>query len=259
MGLGKFTSRDPKGDPFQGRDVKPIKKKKELSPADKGFEAARHDNDTKQIYEQEKNSFKTVPVDKEKERKLEILKDPTLGKKEEDKQFNNLFKLITDQQKTIDLLREDIKVLANNIAEQPAGISEAEGEFVENVETEQTGGGVMLDYIMLKHTDVVIVIGIDSIGIYESFEDFQDGIEPIAFVEIEEMEKIALEEKPENVSDKKVDHALRQWHNDNDLDSATEQSARSWIEKFNSMHELNQFEEEEVWQEILKELNSGKK
>jgi hypothetical protein len=209
------------------------KNKEELSPADKGFEAARHEDE--------------ISVEKRKQ----ILKTHVAiaEKNEVEENLQKLAKMMGEQQEKLDAL------LAKN--NEVSG--EEEHEFVENVETEQIGAGIMLDYVMLKHTDIVIIIGIDSIGLYESFEDFEEGKDPVAFLEIEEMEKVNLEEPPENVSDKKVDHALMQWHNDNDLDSATEQSARSWIEKFNSMHELNQLEESEVWKEILKELNSDKK
>ncbi len=46
--------------------------------------------------------------------------------------------------------------------------------YVKSIETEQTGGGVMLDYVTLKN-GYVIVIGEDMVCVYRSMDDFEAG------------------------------------------------------------------------------------
>jgi len=165
---------------------------KHHTPADEGFEAARHENSEEARLARKKKLDEALAEklrlteERKKQRVPEVEK--TDYSKHIDKQLKELFAAVAGTQEKLNELVESDKKVHEEISSE----GQAVYEFVESVETEQTGGGVMLDYIMFKHTDIVIIIGINSIGLYESFQDFQKGKDPIEFLEIEEMEKVML-------------------------------------------------------------------
>lgn len=176
MSLGKFRNGA-----FTREELsKPLVKKKKVLRGDLTREELNNLNNPKikQVYHQETNTFEEKPVNKKEEKQLEVLKAEP---KKSDITFETLH---ADLLKINEKLEEKQKEI----------VSEDEYEFVESIETENSGGNIMLDKIRFKHTDIIIVVGNDSIGIYESAEDFDKGTEPISFIEIEESEKISIEE-----------------------------------------------------------------
>jgi hypothetical protein len=54
--------------------------------------------------------------------------------------------------------------------------------FIKSAETEQTGGGVMNDIIILDD-GTCIVIDYNAIGYYKNYNCYADGIEPIKLID----------------------------------------------------------------------------
>jgi hypothetical protein len=57
-----------------------------------------------------------------------------------------------------------------------------ETTFINSMYTENTGGGVMCDFITLTDGKLM-VISVDMIGIYDNMDSFNNGDNPISYIE----------------------------------------------------------------------------
>lgn len=210
--------------------IKKFPKVEEQSPADKGFEAARHEDE----YAAE---------------------------------MKKLSDFLNEQNKKLDQLIESDKKVHEEIFTE-------EHEFVESVETEQSGGGVMLDYIRFKDTDLFIVTDYNGIGIYENEQSFHDGDAPMEYFEKEEMEKVNIEDlneyskmpgsELEGLTKAERVNMVVAWYethiNGLESDTTTEKEAGQWLDKImgEQQNYLDQSDEAIIWDLIKAKLKKAK-
>ena len=170
--------------------------KKEQSPADKGFEAARHEDENSELARLDRKK-KLDDSLKEKVR-LQDEKDAENKKKKENEiTFETLHKELLEQRSMMQKMLDEEK--EENIS------SEEDHEFVESVEAEDSGAGdeSTVDVIRFRHTDVVIIVSNGAMWVYESEKDYSDGNEPLFDLEFEEMEKIDISDPDLTEEEKK--------------------------------------------------------
>jgi len=215
MSLGKFSNRKNSEPTFQALENKRM--------------AAKTKPKVKQVYKQETNTFEEKPVVKKEEKMLEVLKaEPkkkTLADVSEE-EFN------TNMKKLHDSLAELQSTMEKNIEHAE---TEEDYEFVESVESYPTGGGEEVEIIRFRHTDVVIIVSNDKIIVHNCEQDYIDGTDKdaLALIEIEESEKIPLEEikeKTKGTETKGTETKGAQTASKTSTETATETSTEAYTQ-----------------------------
>lgn len=175
---------------------------KNYTPADQGFEAARHESNdfqdslkAKQKLADERKKQRETPsvIKTSSEKELDVSQAKMM------EAFNKLNKRISEINNGIAEQKVALEKLIDTNKEVHEEISAEEHEFVESVETENSGGNIMLDVIHFKHSDIVIVVGADGLTIFESDEDYRQWDEKklLFDLEFEEMEKVPIDQEDE--------------------------------------------------------------